>query len=87
MAAITPTVTRECFGSKTVLKAAFTDIDDTDTWASGIKGKIWGWQFQRTDNPTAQASVDVAVAESSGTFTFYPAEDAAVGSLYVYIDD
>ena len=84
----TPTsVKRECFGSKTVLKASFDDLDDGDTWASGIKGKIWGYKFQRTDNPTSQTAVDVAVAESSGTFTFYPSEDATAGALYVYIDD
>lgn len=84
----TPTsIKRECFGSKTVLKVSFDDLDDADTWVSNIKGKIWGYQFQRTDDPTAQASVDVAVAESDGTFTFYPAEDAAAGALYVYIDD
>lgn len=87
MALKTPSSTkRASFGSKVVLKSAFSDLDDGDAYTSGISGQIWGYTFQRTDNPSTQTSVGVAVAESSGVFTFYPAEDNAAGDLYIYID-
>ena len=84
---LTPTsVKRASFGSKVVLKTAFSDLDDGDGYTSGISGQIWGYTFQRTDNPSTQASVGCAVSESSGVFTFYPAEDNTAGDLYIYID-
>jgi hypothetical protein len=88
MAAKTPsTIIRGNAGSKTLLVASFTDIDDADTWASGLGSKVWRWWFQRTDDPTTQAAAGVAVANSSGTFSFYPAEDNAAGDLFILIDD
>ena len=89
MAAKTPTTIRqENLGSLNLIMADFdgtvssNDVDDGDTWASGMKG-IVAWWFAREDDPTTQASAGVAVAESSGTFTFHPAEDGALGKLMV----
>lgn len=85
MAAKTPsTVIRMNFGDVNVVKASFTDLDDGDTWTSGITGYI-GHFVQDTDNPTTQASVGVAAAHSSGVFTFYPAEDDKTADLYVLV--
>ena len=75
---------RENMGSKNLLVATFTDLDDGDTYASGLgAGGVFAHWFQRTDNPTTTAAVGVSVAESSGTFTFYPAEDDATGNLFI----
>lgn len=84
MAAKTPSsVKRYNSGDQAKLVATFTDVDDGDTWASGLDG-VQDWVFQRTDDPTTQASAGVSVAESSGTFTFYPAEDNTAGKLIIY---
>ena len=86
MAAKTPsTVKNESMGSSKLLIATFTDLDDGDTWTSGIVGAKAQW-FGRTDNPSTQASVGVAVAESAGVFTFYPAEDNAAGDLFIMVN-
>ena len=87
MAAKTPsTIERESFGSKVVLKATFADLDDGDTRTSGLGGQVWGQVFQRTDDPTTQASVGCSVNQSDGVFTFYPAENDTAGYLFVYIN-
>ena len=85
MAVKTPSaVYTESLGSLTLKVATFTDLDDGDTWASGISGVKYWWH-QRTDNPSTQASVGVAIAHSSETFTFYPAEDNAAIKLFVCV--
>lgn len=87
MAAKTPSsIVRSNAGSETRLTVTFTDLDDGDTWASGLPNNVKSQFFTRTDDPSTQASVGVAVAESSGTFTFYPAEDNAAGILTVLIN-
>lgn len=65
MAAKTPTIHElgQSGGSREIL-AKFTDIDDGDTWASGI-GAILG---KVIDNETD--GVVVSAVFSSGTFTF-----------------
>ena len=78
MAAIVPdSITRESVGSMTMIIATFSagTADDGDTWASGLGSNVVTYSATDTDNPTTQASVGVAVANSAGTFTFYPAED------------
>lgn len=86
MAAKTPsTVTRHSSGDQTKLVATFTDVDDADTWASGLPN-VSDYYFSRTDDPTTQASAGVAIAESSGTFTFHPAEDNTAGDLVVFFN-
>ena len=86
MAAITPDVIRRySMGDSTLIVADFTagTADDGDTWASGLGTNAMDWWSQDTDNPTTQASVGVAVTNSSGTFTFYPAEDNKPFKLFV----
>lgn len=75
-------VKRESSGSLTKIVFTFTSINDADTFASGLPNVRNFW-FSQTDNPTTQASAGVSVANSSGTFTFYPGEDGAAGDLIV----
>ena len=83
MAAKTPsTVTRHSAGSQTKIVAAFTDIDSTDTWASGLGTNVQDYFFTRTDAPTSVTTA--MVVNSSGTFTFYTNEDNCTGNLTVF---
>lgn len=82
MAAKTPsTIKKYNLGNVTLIRAVFTDMDDADTWASGMSGVIDQW-FNRTDDPT-QGTEGVGVSESSGTFTFNCGEDDNTGTLFV----
>lgn len=86
MAAKTPSSVKtlgKMQGLRLVL-ASFTDLDDGDTWASGLKGVVGQWAND-SDDPTTQASVGVAVAHSAGTFTFYPAEDNKTADLFILV--
>lgn len=83
MAALTPaTVIRSNTGSNNRVIARFTTANDGDTWASGMTNVITYVTQDRT-NPATQTSVGVAATESSGTFTFYPAEDGTAFDLIV----
>jgi hypothetical protein len=85
MAAKTPsTVRRESAGSQTKIVATFTDIDDTDTWASGLGTNVQDYYFVRKEDPATQANTGVAVAFSAGTFTFHAEEDNSTGDLVVF---
>lgn len=85
MAAITPTsVTRDSLGSLSLVRAVFSTADDGDTWASGLTGILDKYTNDNT-NPATQASVGVAVTESSGTFTFHPAENGTAFTLFVFL--
>lgn len=86
MAAETPTALVQVgpLGMDTLLRATFgATVDDADTWASGLGTRVTGFWTQDIDNPTTQGSVGVAVTNSSGTFTFYPAEDDKAFYLFV----
>ena len=86
MAEITPdNVYQGNLGSFRLIIAYFSagTADDGDTWASGIsQGYVAHWTAD-TDDASTQASVGVAAAHSSGTFTFYPAEDNKPFYLFV----
>ena len=83
MGAVSPSAIRRFnIGNASLVQAVFTSVDDGDTWASGLTG-VLGQLFGQTDNPSTQASAGISVAESSGTFTFYPGEDGAAGSLFI----
>jgi len=85
MAAITPTkVARVNIGSSNLVVATFTTASDGDTWASGIAAITGKW-VDMNGNPTTQASAGFASTFSSGTFTFYPGEDALPFTLYAII--
>ena len=84
MAAKTPvTVLRENAGSLTLHIATFTtnDIDNDDTWASGIPN-IVGYWANGTDDPT-QTKEGIDVSLSGSTFTFRTGEDDREGMVYV----
>lgn len=86
MAAITPTLVRSnTLGSKRLILARFTTSADGDTWASGIDTGIFAYWTQDRSNPATQASVGMAATESSGTFTFYPAEDSKAFDLFILL--
>jgi len=84
MAAKLPdTVYRESMGSLTMLRCDFltTDIDNDDTYASGLSTNVWGYWFNTTLTDTA--AKDVHVSNSSGTFTFSTGEDNITGQLFI----
>lgn len=89
MAAKTPdSIKKESLGSVTLIRAIFssTNLDDADTWASGMTNIIDQWA-NGTNNPSTQASTGIHVAESSGTFTFYPGEDNWTGTIFIIKKD
>jgi len=75
------TITRETFGSLQIHIIPFSNIDNTNTYASGIK-RVVGYWANGTDDPT-QGAEKIDVANSSGTLTFATGEDARTGILYV----
>jgi len=72
---------RENFGSLQIHIITFSNIDDTNTYASGIE-RVVGYWANATDNPT-QGKEHIDVANSSGTFTFSCGENTRTGMLYV----
>lgn len=85
MAAKTPvSILRESLGSLTLHIATFTtnDIDDADTWASGIPGIVGAW-CNPTDDPTTQASNGIDLGISGSTITFYAGESNRTGIVFV----
>ncbi len=85
MAAKTPdAIYQDNLGSVNLIRAVFstTNVDDADTWTSGITGIVDHW-FQQKNNPTTQASAGISVANAAGVFTFYPGEDNCEGTLFI----
>ena len=76
------TIVRETFGSLYLHIIPFTDIDDTNTYASGIS-KIVGYWANATDDPGTQTYGGIDVRVSTSTFTFSTGEASRVGTLYV----
>jgi len=84
MAAKTPDNTyRESMGSLTLLKCEFssTNIDNDDTYASGLGSNVFGFWFNCTLADTA--AKDVHIANSSGDFTFSTGEEDVTGDFYI----
>jgi len=85
MAAKTPdSVAIENTGSSTIHIATFStnDIDDGDTWASGIKNIIGYWATA-TDVPTSGQLAGIDMSLSSSTFTFNTGEDDRTALVFV----
>lgn len=84
MAALTAASTKRYnTGDTNEIEVRFTTVDDGDTYAlTGLKGYISHVAFA-TNNPSTQASAGIHVAHSSGTFTFYPGENAAAVTLRI----
>lgn len=84
MAAKTPdSISRESVGSLTLLKCNFstTNIDNDDTYTSGLSSNVFGFWFNNTLTDTA--AKEVHVSESAGVFTFSSGEDDITGDLYI----
>ena len=77
MAAVTPSsLSVRNMGGTSILSATFPNsVDDGDTWASNLGTRVVDYWTQDAEDPSTQASVGVAISDSSGTFTFYPAEN------------
>ena len=90
MAALThSTVKQNSVGNLTLSVISFTDIDNADTYNSGIPSVV-GWWINATDAPTTQSfeKIDVKYDEDIpgskvGRFTFYTAETSRTGDLYI----
>lgn len=87
MASKTPdSIYRHNVGELTLIRAVYssTNVDDADTWDSGIDGIVDHW-FSAQSNPTTQGSAGINVARSGQDFTFYPGEDNTTGTLYILV--
>ena len=75
----------ESIGDLTLTIATFSNIDDTNTWASGIQGVVGYWG-NLTDAAGTQGNegIDITLTTAStGAFTFYTGEDTRTGMIYV----
>lgn len=82
MAAKTPdSVYQESLGSLRLIRAKFTstNLDNTDTYATGIDGIVDAWF-----SPSTTTGV-VGVSNSSGTLTFACSADNQVGTLFILV--
>ena len=90
MAAKVPTtLTKQNWGSVNVLMANFdgtvasNDIDDNDTWASGVKlGKIVGYIVQSTIDGPQDCTIDAIDADGVCTFGSAANQTAVVYLMY-----
>lgn len=76
---------RESVGDLTLTIATFSDLDDGDTWASGIQSVVAFWG-NCTDAAGTQGNEGVDMnltTASTGTFTFYLGEDNRTAMIYV----
>ena len=85
MAALTPaSVKKHSAGDETKLVVKFSSVDDADTYASGLGGRVTSYAYQVIADPTTNTSAGCNVAESSGDFTFYPGIDSLTGTLIIW---
>jgi hypothetical protein len=75
------TIMRESFGSLQLHIIPFTNIDDTNTYASGISRIVGYWANASNDPTQEKEKIDVAL--SGSTFKFSAGEDTRAGTLYV----
>jgi hypothetical protein len=85
MAAKTPTGTAltTAAGSLKLQVFTFTDIDDADTWTSGLNN-IVGWWLNATDDATSVTSSGIdANTTSNGVFKFNTDENSRTAQMFV----
>ncbi len=85
MAAKTPdSIKSHNMGSENLVRVIFSDtnIDDADTWTSGMTNIVDFWAMGK-NNPSTQGSAGIHISEASGVFTFYPGEDNWTGTLFI----
>jgi hypothetical protein len=88
MAARTPAYSKEFKSGKgRVIVHHFTEVDDGDTYASGLAGITSTPMFATAwlGNPGTQTSGGGHIAYSAGTVTFHPSTDDLGCDLTVYI--
>ena len=73
-------------GDKTLYIWRLTDIDDTETLATGLGTRIISHLVSWTGNPGTQTSGGGHSALSSGTITFYPSTDNLGADVWVLAD-
>ncbi len=83
MAAATTTgnIIRESLGSLTFFVQEFSDIDDAQTYDSGLTDVVCWW-WMGTDQATTQ-EYGMSITHSAGVFTFLADEDSRTGFLYI----
>jgi len=88
MAAKTPdSIVIENVGSLTLRVCTFStsDIDNGDTYTSGLEGVVGYW-VQQTDD-AGDTQFGIAVTEASGVFTFQTDEANKTGILFILSRD
>jgi hypothetical protein len=86
MAAKTPdSVIRESLGSLTLLICDFstTNIDDGDTYATGLGNNIVGDAWMAATLDPTQGGEGMNISKDSGTLTFNAPEDNVTGTVYI----
>ena len=63
-------------------------VTDGDTYNTGLGTRIHDqrWWYQCQADPSVNSGAAIALTNSSGTFTFYPAKDSLAGTLFVVAD-
>ena len=77
----------ESAGSLTLRICAFStaNIDDGDTYSTGITSIVGTPIFSASKDPTAGGEgMNVAWAPSTGVLTFHAPEEDVTGTLYIY---
>lgn len=73
-------------GDKDIYIWRLTDIDDTETLATGLGTRIISHMVSWTGNPGTQTSGGGHSVLSSGTITFYPSTDNLGADVWVIAD-
>ena len=79
-------ILKENVGSCTLYIATFStnDIDDGDTWASGIPNVIGYWGNLTDDGTQEKEKIDITLSTAAtGAFTFNVGENNRTGMIYV----
>ena len=84
-AATLSTVITENFGTNTLYKATFTNIDTTNTYTVTPMTNVVAYWCSPTDIPSTitKTGIDVSYAQTTGIFTFSTSEAGRTGDLYI----
>lgn len=73
----------ESWGSNMVYIWKVTSVEDAETLATGLSGRIKYYFVNWVGNPGTQASGGGHSTESAGVITFYPSTDALEATVFV----
>lgn len=82
MAAKTPdSLSQDLLGTLRLVRALFTstNLDNTDTYATGMKGIVDAWFKPNTTTGVVGCDID----QSTGTITFATSADNQTGTLFI----